>query len=253
MKYLGPEFYKLKRKKIILMTFLFVAVEIMWCIVNSNRAITRNPDMLGGFEYSYMLMSFASLNGLFFPILISIITSRISDIEHKGDTWKLLKSSVTSLNSIYLSKFLCSAILVSIPVLMQVLSIVLFGHFRGVIESISVSLLLKYTLGTILVSIAIIALHLWIATVIPNQMIAITFGMIGSFIGLTSGLFYQGIRRLFIWSYYLELSPLSYAYDNVLGSSVYRIDMNFSITILVFLIGMLIYYIGRNHLLKKEV
>ena len=70
MKYLGLEFYKLKRKKIILMTFLFVAVEIMWCIINSNRAITRNPDMLGGFEYSYMLMSFASLNGLFFPILI---------------------------------------------------------------------------------------------------------------------------------------------------------------------------------------
>lgn len=106
MKYLGLEFYKLKRKKIILMTFLFVAVEIMWCIINSNRAITRNPDMLGGFEYSYMLMSFASLNGLFFPILISIITSRISDIEHKGDTWKLLKSSVTSLNSIYLSKII---------------------------------------------------------------------------------------------------------------------------------------------------
>ncbi|HBG7908536.1 TPA: ABC transporter permease, partial [Clostridioides difficile] len=140
MKYLGLEFYKLKRKKIILMTFLFVAVEIMWCIINSNRAISRNPDMLGGFEYSYMLMSFASLNGLFFPILISIITSRISDIEHKGDTWKLLKSSVASLNGIYLSKFLCSAILVSVPVLIQVLSIVLFGYFRGVIESLSVFL-----------------------------------------------------------------------------------------------------------------
>lgn len=253
MKYLGLEFYKLKRKKIILMTFLFVGVEIMWCIMNSSRAITRNPDMLGGFEYSYMIMSFTSLNGLFFPILISIITSRISDIEHKGDTWKLLKSSVTSLNSIYSSKFLCSAILVSVPVLMQVLSIILFGYFRGATESFSIFLILKYSLGTILVNIAIITLHLWIATVIPNQMIAITFGMVGSFIGLTSGLFYQGIRRLFIWSYYLELSPLSYAYDTVSGSSVYRTDMNFSITILIFLIGMLIYYIGRNHLLKKEV
>lgn len=253
MKYLGLEFYKLKRKKIILMTFLFVAVEILWCIINSNRAITHNPDMLGGFEYSYMIMSFASLNGLFFPILITIITSRISDIEHKGDTWKLLKSSVTSLNSIYLSKFLCSVILVSASVLMQMLSIILFGYFRDVIESFSIFLLLKYTLGTILVSMAITSLHLWIATVIPNQMITITFGMIGSFIGLTSGLFYQGIRRLFIWSYYLELTPLNYAYDNAVGSSVYRVDMHFSLTILIFLIGMLIYYIGRNHLLKKEV
>lgn len=253
MKYLGLEFYKLRRKKLFLMTFLFVVVEILWCIMNSNRTITRNPDMLSGFEYSYIIMNFVTLNGLFFPILISIITSRISDIEHKGDTWKLLKSSVAPLNSIYFSKFLCTTILISVSVLMQLLSIILFGCFGDMIEPFSLILLLKYTFGTILVSTAIIALHLWIATVIPNQMIAITFGMVGSFIGLTSGLFYQGIRRLFIWSYYLELSPLNYAYDNASGPSVYRIDMNLLIIIIIFLIGMLIYYIGRNHLLKKEL
>lgn len=253
MKYLSLEFYKIKRKKIILMTFLFVAVEIMWCIMNSNRALTKNPDMLSGFEYSYMIMSFTSLNGLFFPILISIITSRISDIEHKGDTWKLLKSSATPLNSIYFSKFLCSTILISVSILLQILAILGFASFKDFIEPFSMSLIIKYTLGTILVSIAIIALHQWVATVFQNQMLAVTLGMLGSFIGLTSGLFFQGIRRLFIWSYYIELTPLNYAYDTALGSSVYKVNMNFSMTVLIFFVGMLIYYIGKNHLLNKEI
>lgn len=118
MKYFGLEFYKFKRKKIILMIFLFVVVEIMWCIVNLNRVIICNLDMLGGFEYFYMFMSFVSLNGLFFFILILIIILCISDIEYKGDIWKFLKFFVIFLNSIYLFKFLCFVILVFIFVLM---------------------------------------------------------------------------------------------------------------------------------------
>lgn len=253
MKYLSLEFYKIKRKKIFLMTFLFLIVEIIWGLMNLNRALTNNSSMLSGFEYSYMIMNFSTMNGLFFPILISIITSRISDIEHKGDTWKLLKSSATPLKSIYLSKFLCSVILMVVSVLIQILFIVVFSSIKDFSELFSIALLTQYTVGTIMVSVAIIALHLWIATIFSNQMIAITLGMVGSFIGLTSGLFFQGIRKLFIWSYYLELSPVSFSFDDIIGSSLYRVDMHFSTIILVFLVGILIYHIGKNQLLKKEV
>ncbi|MEJ8544730.1 ABC transporter permease [Brevibacillus borstelensis] len=248
MKAVGLEFYKLRRKRVLLMIVLFLTVELGWAFVSAGMAISRNPEKAG---WEGVLVTIASMNGLFLPILSAVVVSRICDMEHTGNTWKLLMAASFKRSGIYAAKYACACLLLLLFIILQSMAILCFGIANGFEQSFPLSLLLRFAAGTMLASLAVIALQQWISFSVKNQAFGLGLGMIGGFIGMAADLFPEAVRRIFIWSYYTGLSPISYKYENETMEFVTR-GFEPYLPAAALLIGAAVYLIGSIHASRQE-
>ncbi|KIE44696.1 ABC-2 transporter family protein [Clostridium argentinense CDC 2741] len=243
------EFYKLRRKRILSMITIFIGAEILWAFMAISMSMSRNPESV---KWEAIIAAISSMNGLFLPIISAIVASRICDMEHKGNTWKLLLSTNKKISHIYASKYLCSAILLCYGVIIQVIAILIFGIVKNVPGSIPIALLIRFIISTMLTNMAILALQQWISFSIKNQAFALCLGMIGGFLGMSAALFPTSLRRIFIWSYYTELSPVTYIYNGTSAEYIIR-TINPKIIAIVLLMGIVFYVAGNVHVSKQEI
>lgn len=249
MKYLTLEFYKLKRKKIFFMVFFFLLFQLLWGILATDQYLSKEAYVHG---YQYTIMMFTTLNGTFFPILIGVIMSRICDIEHKNGMLKQLSSSAVSTRSIYFSKFLCCLLITFFMVLVQLIAIIAYGKIANFPGTFPITLIFSYGIGTLIISIPIIALQQWISITIENQMFPLTLGLIGGFIGTVAQLFPSIFQNLFIWAYFSKLSPMSFIVINNDNFTMQIREIPMLPIIASLIIGVLIYCLGQHHRLRKE-
>lgn len=249
MKTLSLEFFKLRRKKIFLMITLFLSLEILWTFMSVSISISRNPNSP---VLESILTTVASMNGLFLPIICAIISSRICDMENKGNTWKLLISTNMTRRSIYASKYLCSCILLLYGILLQAFSITIFSITKSSTIVLPISLIIRFIGGTMLTSMIILGLQQWITLAVKNQAFALCFGMIGGFLGMVANFFPETVRRIIIWSYYTELSPVKYNFTN---ESIEFINQNprIGMITITFLLIVIFYIVGNYHFSRQEV
>ncbi|AFS79740.1 hypothetical protein Curi_c27470 [Gottschalkia acidurici 9a] len=81
------EFLKTKNTRSFVIPFLLFLIGSLWAIAASQLQTINPSDME---TLPKIVALFASLNGLFFSIAIGLFTSKISSIEHIGNTFKLL-------------------------------------------------------------------------------------------------------------------------------------------------------------------
>jgi len=217
MRALKLEFYKIRRKKIVLMILLLLAAEMMWAFMSTSVSISRNPDHA---VWASILFTTASLNGLFMPMMTAIIVSRLCDMEHKGSTWKLLGALDVSRGRLYAAKYGCAAVLLLLAVVLQAMLMTAFGFMQGFADKLPAEWLVRYIGGTLLVSLAAASVQQWISMTVRNQAFALCLGMLGSFVGLTGGLFPEAVRRWLIWAHYMDLSPVTIRYADHVATFV---------------------------------
>ncbi len=251
MKVFFLEFYKLRHKHLLLMITLFFLVEIMWAFMATSMSINDNQEIA---RWETLILMFSTLNGLFLPILSAICVSRICDMEHIGNTWKLLLTVSVKRGQLYAAKYVCACLIMSWVCILQVFSIGAFGMIQGFEQPVPFLLLALFLSGTVLTTMVIVALQQSVSMAIKNQTFALTLGMIGGFIGMTADLFPFGIRRVFVWSYYTGLSPIKQNYVNEQMQFIIH-DLRTLFPLMVFLIitGIVIYLAGSVHISKQEV
>lgn len=251
MKAIGLELYKLRHKRLLLMITLFMLVEIAWAFMAASMSISRNPNNAG---WEVLIALLSSMNGLFLPILTAICVSRICDMEHKGNTWKLLLTFSVKRSTLYAAKYISASIIMLAACLLQVLAITVFGFINGFKQPVPLILMIRFLTGTVLANMVIIALQQWVSMAVKNQAFALSLGMIGGFIGLAADLFPAGVRRVFVWSYYTGLSPITQSYANEKIQFIVR-DMSSLLPGIVVLIaaGIAIYLAGCVHVSRQEV
>lgn len=251
MKAIGLEFYKLRHKHLFLMVTLFLLVEIAWAFMATSMSISRNPENA---RWEQLIVLLASMNGLFLPILSAVCVSRICDIEHKGNTWKLLLTVSVKRGQLYVAKYICACIVMLWVCILQVLSISAFGIFNGFEQPVPLFLLAQFLVGTVITNMTIIALQQWVSMAVKNQAFALSLGMVGGFIGMAADLFPLEVRRFFMWSYYTGLSPITQNYTNEQMQLIVR-DFSTLLPVMVVLVmtGITIYLAGSIHLSRQEV
>lgn len=243
------EFFKLRRKWIFVMVTLFLSVEILWTFMSLHISMSRNPDQAG---WEAILSTIASMNGLFLPIIAAIVVSRICDMEHKGNTWKLLVSSSLKLNHLYASKYISGCIVMLYVVIFQLVSIVGFGVVNKFTDPVPHFLLLQLSIGTMLANMSVLALQQWISLTIKNQAFALCLGMVGGFIGMTAPFFPTVASSFFTWSYYSILSPVtSHFTDHSMEFVTQQLSLEKAAAI--FLMGMIFYIAGSLHVSRQEI
>ncbi|KNF09048.1 hypothetical protein CLPU_4c00940 [Gottschalkia purinilytica] len=249
MKVLSLEFFKLRRKWIFVMITLFLGAEILWTFISVGMSIARHPDSTG---WEALLVTLASMNGLFFPIISAIVVSRICDMEHKGSTWKLLIPASVKLKDIYAAKYVCACILMLYAVVLQVIAITIFGITNSFSSPVPLSWLLQFIVGTMFTNMTILALQQWVSLSVKNQAFALCLGMLGGFIGMTADLFPTVISRIFIWSYYTKLCPVTYHYINNSAKYITQ-HLRLGTLTVVFLTGIIFYIAGNLQVSRQEM
>lgn len=251
MKAVSLEFYKLRHKHLFLMVTLFLLMEIGWAFMATSMSISRNPNNVG---WEALIVMLSSMNGLFLPILSAICVSRICDMEHKGNTWKLLLTVSVSQGKLYFAKYVSASIVMLWACTLQVLAITTFGIVNKFGQPVPLFLLMRFLIGTALANMIIIALQQWISMAVKNQAFALSIGMVGGFIGLVADLLPSGVRRIFIWSYYTGFSPITQSYTSEKMQFIVR-DISSLLPMMVMLVvaGIAIYLAGSIHVSRQEV
>lgn len=167
------------------MIALFLGVQLSWAFISASVSLSRNPDSAG---WEGILLTVASMNGLFLPIIAAVVVSRICDMEHKGNTWWVLMTASLKRTKIYAAKYISASILLMFAVLLQIAAIVSFGVLNGFEQPVR-SLLVTFFFMTMLTNMVVIALQQWVSLLIKNQAFALCLGMIGGFVGMTADLF----------------------------------------------------------------
>lgn len=99
IRYLSLEFYKIRRRGVFLTALLLCGVEGAWTAYSVQSYFEENGANL---IWNNLFTNLAMLHGLFLPLAIAVLSSRICDMEHKGDTWKLLGTAAEPMGKLYL-------------------------------------------------------------------------------------------------------------------------------------------------------
>ncbi|MFJ8514542.1 ABC transporter permease [Lysinibacillus xylanilyticus] len=249
IKTLGLEYYKIRRKKIWIMITLFLGVEMLWAFMSITRSIAKNPEHA---VWESIIFNISSMNGLFMPIISAIVVSRICDMEHKGATWKLLVATNVRRGNLYATKYICANSLLLFGILTQAVMMIIFGLMKGFPGTPPIEILLQFIVVNLLTTLAVTALQQWISLAIKNQTFALCLGMLGGFVGMTAGLFPAEARHIFIWSYYLDLSPVTFLYTE--STSLYITQsVGAGIVLLALAMTVLFYIAGSIHVSRQEI
>lgn len=249
IKALSLEYFKIRRKKIWVMLTLFLSAEMIWASMSMSISISRSA---ANASWEALIFSISSMNGLFLPIISAIVVSRLCDMEHKGSTWKMLMTTNIGRNHVYAAKYICANSLILYGIVAQAVFIVGFGLFKNISGPLPVSLLIQFIAGTLLTTLTITALQQWLSLAVKNQAFSLCLGMLGGFIGTTSSLFPSAIRHWFIWSYYMDLSPVTYIYRASSGTYVTG-TMPLGLLIVSIVTTVIFYFAGNTHVSRQAI
>lgn len=179
MKTLQLEFYKIKRRKVWLTMFALLFVQLLW-----GLWAFRNPkdwELKSG--WLSLLYFLSLLDGIMVPTMMSVLASRLADIEHKGNTYKQLET-LRSAGSLYHAKAACGCIIIAVLFAVQFAFFILLGYHLGYEGNPDVKYYLLSYLLSLASNLSLFLLQLALSMFFANQMIPLVTGLGGSMAAL---------------------------------------------------------------------
>lgn len=251
MRSVALEFFKMRRRKVWMILLALIGVQFLWGFIDYFR--TKPSEQLLANGWLSCLQQFAVLNTIILPFFAAILASRLCDLEHKGQTFKLLET-VQPASRLFAAKFLCGAAYLAAASILQAGLMLALGAARGFEGKPPADLFALHLLFTFVVSLAVYLLQQILSLQIQNQMAPMAVGLAGSFIGLFSLFFPKIVMRLVLWSYYALLSPIEMRYDEQTRVTRYAVlNPDWGAFAVVTAVLIVLYVLGRSLLIRKEV
>jgi hypothetical protein len=248
MKVLAMEFQKIKRKGIFTTVVVLLGVQCLWGLF-SFRNMSGEKLAQGWYQCLY---HFPILNAIMMPIIIAVLASRLCDVEHKGQTFKLLETIIPA-ETLFHAKYMCGVIQMVAIAVFQVLMILTFGVIKGFGGPIPWDKIIFYLISTIGVHVTILLLQQVLSLHFSNQMVPLTLGLLGSLAGLFSMFLPKGIGKLLIWGYYGVMMRVGLNWDESTRiSDFYYVPIDWLGVILLVGMFLAIYIYGRRSFARKE-
>lgn len=212
MKLLGLEFYKCRRRKIVLVCATMLAVELIWMCVFLTRQDAENLQQ----GWMLLIYNLIIVDAIVLPLSVATLASRNCELEHKGSTWKLLETMVPP-GRLYTTKLCWGALVLALLLMIRAglfLAVGVYSQFPGPIPWGWMGLL---TFVSWAVSMMVYALQQGLSLRFVNQAAALVCGISGSFLGLLSMLFPAWLKRCVPWGYYGLLSFVGMDWEPATG------------------------------------
>lgn len=249
MKTLQLEFYKMKRRKVWLTMFALLSVQLLWGLWSM-----RNPkdwELKSG--WMSLLYFLSLLDGIMVPTMMSVLASRLADIEHKGNTYKQLET-LRSAGSLYHAKAVCGSIIIMLLFAAQFAFFILLGYHLGYEGNPDIKhYLLSYGLK-IASNISLFLLQLALSMLFANQMIPLVTGLGGSMVALL--LIFVTTYSFLPWGGNLSASLVRMEWDEVtrITTFFYRTfsPIEIAAVVCIFVWIVIFYIAGRILFTRRE-
>lgn len=240
MKTLKLEFYKIKRRKVWLTMFTLLSVQLLW-----GLWAFRNPkdwELESG--WLSLLYFLSLLDGIMVPTMMSVLASRLADIEHKGNTYKQLET-LRSAGSLYHAKAVCGCIIIAVIFAVQFTFFIALGYHLGYAGDPDVKYYLLSYILKLASNISLFLLQLALSMLFANQMIPLVAGLGGSMAALL--LMYVTTYSLLPWGGNLSAALVMSNWDETTRISTYYYrafsPAEIAAVIAIF-IWIIVFYIG---------
>ena len=150
-------------------------------------------------------MYLAMVDAIVLPISVATLASRNCELEHKGNTWKLLET-MTGPSRLYTAKLTWGALVLAALLIGRSGLFLAVGIGEGFQGAIPWGRFGLFTLISWAVSMMVYALQQGLSLRFANQAVALVCGISGSFLGILSLLFPPALTRCVPWGYYGLLS-----------------------------------------------
>lgn len=249
MKAFLLECYKARRRCLVLIVLAMAAVTFLWMSVGLNKM--DEADRAAG--YACCLYQAPLLNAIMLPVFISVLVTRLCDMEHKGNALKSLFTMETP-GSLFSAKLSLVGLLLLLAVVLQAASFLLTGCIFGFMEPAPINDLLLYVFSQWLVSLFLALIIQMLSLRYVNQFIPLVAGLIGGFLGLMAMFFSPVIMRLVPSAYYGLLSTVRMNWDPATRfTEFYYIGFSLPDCLLLTAAGIALFLIGRSRFTKREV
>lgn len=244
------EFQKIRRKKIGLTMCALMGIQFAWLLW-----ATRRPDeteLLQG--WLAHLQTQPLLCAIMMPTVMSVLASRLADTEHKGNTYKQLKTLRTA-GALYQAKVLCGFLFILAMNAADYLFLIMLGYCHGYVGNPNPgAYLLSFTLQTAC-CLSLYLLQLDLSMLFFNQMIPLVVGLCGSMLGVV--LMFLKTYSFLPWGGFLSsaLVMMDWNPGTRVVSYYYRdfSPVELSALAMVFVWILFFYITGRILFARKEV
>ena len=249
IKSLKSELLKLKRTHMLFISLGMVLVQLLWLTI----AMNYNDSTYIENGYKTFLYQLPLLNALFFPTIIGVLTSRICDLEHKGNCLKSL-FTMQKKTDLFNIKFLILSAYIIIIVLFQVIFVYFLSIVQGFLDPFQILDFILYFISQTTTSIFVMSILLISALNFKNQFIPFITGIILGFLGFMAAFFPDAIMRIIPSSYYMLLSTIAMDWDveTRIVSYYYRDFATSYLIVLMILLGCM-FTISKYCFKRKEV
>lgn len=197
MKLLKLEFFKCRRRHIVLVCAAVLGVELFWF----GAFLTRQDAEDLAWGWMLLLYNLALIDAIILPLSVAVLASRSCELEHKGGTWKLLETMANP-GKLYAAKLAWGALVLGALLVVRTGIFAAMGmalHFPGTVPWVRFGV---FTLISWAVSMMVYALQQGLSLYYANQAAALVCGGAGSFLGILSMLFPPALVRFVPWGYY---------------------------------------------------
>lgn len=249
MKLLRLEFYKCRRRKIDLVCAAVLAVEFIW--MEAFFARQDAEDLKWG--WMLLLYNLAMVDAIVLPLSVATLASRSCEIEHKGNTWKLLETMAPP-GRIYAAKIGWGALVLAALLVIRSALFLAVGVVQGFQGEVPYGRFGLFTLISWAVSMMVYALQQGLSLRFANQAAALVCGISGSFLGILSMLFPPALIRCVPWGYYGLMSLVGMDWDAATRVTRFYYQWPHPVDLALLLMWAAVFFIvGRTLFVGKEV
>lgn len=176
---LRMEFQKIRRKKIALTMCALICVQFAWLLWSGSHP-DENGRLQGWIE---MLHSLPLVSVIMMPTIMSVLASRLADVEHKGNTYKLL-NTLRRPGELYHAKVICGLCFILAISAAQFIFVIVLGYARDYAGHPEWNYYAKAFVLNLACCLSLYLLQLLLSMLFFNQMIPLVVGIGGSMLGL---------------------------------------------------------------------
>ncbi len=208
------EFAKMRHLKVGLVATIMVLGVLALSLFAVVSSPDFNPDTPGAWNALLAGMSLGV--PLLSPLLLAVLASRQTDIEHQGNGWLLQSTSGITPGGLCRAKFAALGVIVTAVTAGTSLIVLVFGKvLAGILPPAPLGHWAGFTLCMLVVNLAVLALHILLSAKVENQLVALGVGVLGCILAVFSQGLPAAAAHITPWGYYALAQAAGYQGDAI--------------------------------------
>lgn len=145
------------------------------------------------------------------PLLLAVLASRQTDIEHQGNGWLLQTTSGLTPGAVCRAKFFSLGVIVVVVTAAVSLGALTIGRaLVGISAPLPAGHWAGFTVCVLVVNLVLLAGHILLAAKVENQLIGLGIAVLGTLLGLFSQNLPEVLAHITPWGYYALAEAANY-------------------------------------------